>query len=189
VNPEYNEKEHREDKDKQLENEEIKDKEASKIDELEKELEEAKNKAESNLAGWQRAQADFVNFRRAAEQEKQEICKYASRDIIKNLLPVIDDFERVIDNIPEEDASKGWVEGLKLVDKKFRDTLAKQGVTSFNCLGKEFDPQCMDALSCGKGAKDMVIMEIEKGYKMNDKVIRPAKVVVGDGESDGEKEE
>lgn len=169
--------------------EEVKNGETSKIEELEKALEDARAKAETNRNGWQRTQADFLNFKRNAEQEKIEICKFANRDLILNLLPVIDDFERVIDNIPEEDAKKSWVEGLKLVDRKFRDTLEKQGISCIVSLGKEFDPNCMDAISCSKGVKDMVIMEVEKGYKMNDKIIRPAKVVVGDGETEGEKEE
>jgi molecular chaperone GrpE len=154
------------------------------IEELKKALEEERTKCESNLAGWQRAQADFVNFKRFTEQDKLETCKFASTNLIMIILPVLDDFERALTAIPHSETKHKWFEGLKLIDQKFKDILLKQGVEPINSLGQEFDPKFMDAITCGKGRKDIVLMEVEKGYKQYDKVIRPAKVVVGNGEEE-----
>ena len=152
------------------------------IEELRKALEEEKCKCEANLAGWQRAQADYLNLKRVAEQEKTDICKFANANLILNILPVIDDFERALAAIPSEESDNQWIEGFKLIDRKFRDILEKQGVVPILTLGMEFDPRFMEAVTCGKGQRDIVIQELEKGYKLQDKVIRPARVVVGTGE-------
>jgi molecular chaperone GrpE len=154
------------------------------IEELKKTVAEEKAKAEANLIGWQRAQADYVNYKRFAEQDKADTCKFANAGLLSNILPILDDFERALGAVPEEAAKNNWVEGLKMIDRKFRDTLQKQGVTSIPALGMEFDPRIMDAVTMGKGKKDMVVAELEKGYKLQDRVIRPARVVVGNGEED-----
>jgi molecular chaperone GrpE len=163
--------------------------ENSEIEELQKALGEQTAKAEANLVGWQRAQADFINFKRYTEQEKADSAKFANTVLLNSILPILDDFERAIASIPHEKADKKWLEGLKLIDRKLRDTLEKQGVTCIQAQGEEFDPRCMEALTTCAGKKDIVIKELEKGYKLFDKVIRPAKVMVGSGETESEKEE
>lgn len=163
--------------------------EISEIEELKKALLDEKSKCEANLAGWQRAQADFINYKRFAEQEKAEIGKYANISLVFNLLPVIDDFERALEAIQSEQADNKLVEGLNLINRKLQDTLQKQGIICIEALGKQFDPHIMEAVSCVKGKKDIVILELEKGYKLQDKLIRPAKVVVGTGEEEVNKEE
>jgi molecular chaperone GrpE len=152
------------------------------IEELEKALAEEKTKSEENLARWQRAQADFVNYKRFTEQEKAENLKYANANLLLNLLPVIDDFRRALAAMQSEAAASKWVEGLKLIDRKFQDALEKQGVSCIKSMGEEFDPRCMEALASGKGKKDVVVLEMQPGYKLNEKVISPAKVIVGSGE-------
>ena len=163
--------------------------EEDETEELKKALEEEKKKCEANLAGWQRSQADFINYKRFAEQERTEIGKYANVSLLFNLLPVLDDFERAIETIPEGKSDSKWVEGLKLIERKIQDTLQKQGITCIETLGQQFDPHVMEAVSCVKGKKDIVIHELEKGYKLQDKIIRPAKVTVGIGEEEVNKEE
>lgn len=167
----------------------LNDNETESNEELKKALEEEKARAEENLAGWQRSQADFINYKRFVEQEKSDTLKYANTNLLCNILPILDDYERALAVIPPEDAKKDWVEGLKMIDRKFRDILAKQGVTCISCLGQEFDPRIMDAVTCSAGKKDVVVEEIEKAYKLQDKLIRPAKVVVGSGEEQADKEE
>jgi molecular chaperone GrpE len=152
------------------------------IESLKKALETEKAKAEANLAGWQRAQADFVNYKRFAEQEKLETSKYMAGNILMTFLPVLDDLERAMAAIPHEDAKKKWLEGFKLIEKKFRAIIEKQGLISIKAGGEDFDCRTMDAITCIPGKKDVVIQELEKGYTLNDKVIRPAKVIVGGGE-------
>lgn len=153
-------------------------------EELKKALAEEQSKCELNLARWQRAQADFVNYKRYAEQEKLDTCKYANTNLLLNILPVVDDFQRALNSVPHSEAKHKWLEGLKLIERKFRDVLQKQGVEPINSVGEEFDPRFMEAITCGKGRKDIVLMELEKGYKLYDKVIRPAKVIVGTGEEE-----
>jgi molecular chaperone GrpE len=159
------------------------------LEELQKALTEQTAKAEANLIGWQRAQADFINFKRYVEQEKADSAKFANAVLLNSILPVLDDLERALASIPVEEANKKWLEGVKLVDRKFRDTLEKQGVSCIKAEGQEFDPHCMEALTTCAGKKDVVIQELEKGYKLFDKVIRPAKVMVGSGESQANEEE
>jgi molecular chaperone GrpE len=163
--------------------------EPNTVEELKKVLAEERARSETNLTGWQRAQADFVNYKRFTEQDKAETCKYASANLLTAILPVLDDFERALAAIPPTDNDQKWVEGLKLIDRKFRNVLEKQGVTGIMALGMEFDPRFMDAITTGKGKIDMVIQELEKGYKLQDKVIRPAKVIVGNGEEEPKKED
>ncbi len=158
------------------------------IEELKKTVAEEKAKVEANLIGWQRAQADFVNYKRFAEQEKTDIRKFANADLLSKILPILDDFERALGAVPEEESGSNWVEGLRMIDRKFRDILQKQGVAHITTLGMEFDPRTMDAVTMGKGKKDMVVAELEKGYKLQDRVIRPARVVVGNGEEDQQEE-
>jgi molecular chaperone GrpE len=159
------------------------------IQELKKALAEEKAKGESNLAGWQRAQADFVNFRRHAEQEKIDLSKFANVGLLVNILPVFDDLERALAAMPHGKANPQWLEGLKLIDRKFRDVLEKVGLCLIPTAGLAFDPGCMEALACQAGKKDFVILELEKGYRLHDKVIRPAKVIVGSGEEEPVKED
>jgi molecular chaperone GrpE len=160
-----------------------------KPEDLTKALAEEKAKAEANLNGWQRAQADFINYKRFAEQDKAETSKFANVNLLASILPILDDLERALAAIPPEDTEKKWVEGLSLINRKFKDTLRKQGVTQIQVLGMEFDPHIMEAITTSKGKKDMVVQEIERGYKLQDRVIRAAKVMVGSGEEEAEKEE
>ena len=156
--------------------------EASKIEELTSALAESKARCDANLAGWQRAQADYANLKRISEQEKADICKYANAGLLANILPVIDDLERAMAMVPEDLKGNKWVKGLIMINQKLVDTLEKQGITQIKAVGEEFDPRFMDAITCCPGKKDIVAHEVEKGYKLNDRVIRPAKVVVGTGE-------
>jgi molecular chaperone GrpE len=153
-------------------------------EELKKALAEEKSKCELNLARWQRAQADFVNYKRYAEQEKSDTCKFANTNLLLNILPVVDDFQRALNAVPHSEIKHKWLEGLKLVERKFRDALQKQGVEPINSVGEVFDPRFMEAITCGKGPENIVLVELEKGYKLYDKVIRPAKVIVGTGEEE-----
>lgn len=156
--------------------------ETGEIEQLRKTLSEQKAQCEANLVGWQRAQADFANYKRFVEQDKTETIKFANAGLLAAVLPVLDDFERALAAIPVDENTKKWVNGLELIRRKFKDTLTKQGVSQIQALGMEFDCRLMEAMTCAPGKKDIVVQELEKGYKLQDKVIRPAKVVVGTGE-------
>ena len=154
------------------------------IEELKKELAEARAKADANLAGWQRAQADLINYRKRCEQEKEETVKYANSNLILKLIPVLDNFDRAISSIPKEIADQPWVKGVSLIKENMFRILEAQGLKPIECEGVEFDPSQHEALMQCKGKENIVIKEIEKGYLYNNRLLRPARVMVGCGDNE-----
>ncbi len=159
------------------------------VEKLGQALAEEKAKAERYLANWQRAQADYINYKRQSEQEKDEIRKFANSAFVLNLLPILDDLERAFASLPPNPKTPGWLEGYKLIERKLRAILEAQGVSPIKALGEAFDPYLHEAVRQGKGKEGIVIEEVEKGYKFNDRVIRPSRVVVGSGEEAEEDKE
>ena len=155
---------------------------------LEKELAEAKKKADEYLANWQRSQADFTNYRRRTEQEKLDLGKYANGTLFCDILPVLDDLELALNHVPDKYASMDWVEGVRLVEKKFKSILEKQGVKPVCALGMSFDPALHEAIKQEKGPEGAVIAEVQKGYTLGDRLLRPSRVIVGSGEEQVDEE-
>ena len=151
------------------------------IEALKEALGEEKAKAESHLQNWQRTQADFINYKRRSEQEKEEMRGFANSVLICNLLPVLDDLERALSSIPPSLAKLPWVEGIRLIERKFHAVLEAQGVTPIKTKGKPFDPNLHEAAMSIMGREGMVVKELKRGYKLRDRVIRPATVAVGSG--------
>jgi len=127
-----------------------------------------------------------VNYRRRAEQEKEEIGRFGNTTIMLSLLPIMDDLERALASIPDNLVEYSWVDGIRLIERKLKANLEAQGLSQIKALGEPFDPNLHEAMMQGKGKEGIVVEEIEKGYKLNNRLIRPSKVVVGNGE---EKEE
>ena len=161
--------------------------EAEDAETLKQKLAEEKEKAESYLASWQRAQADFVNYKRRAEQEREAFNKFANSSLILSLLPVLDDLERALDSVPAK-RTHGWADGIILIERKFRTTLEALGLTQIKALGEPFDPNFHEAIRQDKGEEGIVIEELQKGYTLHDRLLHPAIVVVGNGEEE-EKED
>ena len=162
--------------------------ETEDMESLKQALAEAKAKAESHLANWQRTQADFINYKRRNEQERVEFSKFANASLVLSLLPFMDDLERALAAIPHKSARLPWVEGIRLIEHKFKTTLKAQGLTTIKSLGELFDPNLHEAVRQDKGKDGIVIEELQKGYKFHDRVIRHTMVVVGNGE-EAEKED
>lgn len=130
-----------------------------------------------------RLSAEFDNYRKRTLREKMELVSSASEDVIKALLPVIDDFDRAIDAMEKSDDTDAVREGVLLISSKLRDTLRSKGVTEIESLGKALDTDLHDAVAKVAGPKShkgKIVDVMQKGYKLNDKVIRYAKVVVGE---------
>ncbi|MBI2867514.1 MAG: nucleotide exchange factor GrpE [Chloroflexi bacterium] len=143
-------------------------------------LEEEKNKAQSYLANWQRAQADYINFKRRIEQERDELAKFSSAMLISQLLPIIDDLERAFGVADATLAGLTWVDGIKLVYRKLVATLESQGVKAMRTVGEPFDPRYHQAIQYVESADEgKVVQEMQKGYLLHDRVLRPAMVLVG----------
>jgi molecular chaperone GrpE len=159
------------------------------VETLKQALVEEKEKAEGYLANWQRSEADFINYKRRSEQEKEEIGKFANATLMLGLLPILDDFERAFNAIPDDQSNMSWVEGVRLIGQKLRTSLEAQGLSQIKALGEPFDPNFHEAVMQGKGKEGLVIEELQKGYKLRDRVIRPTRVIVGNGEEEEQKEE
>ncbi len=128
---------------------------------------------------WKRSAAEFINYKRRAEQERADSQRYANRDLIVALLPVLDDLERALAHVPAEQAGSEWVKGVQLVERKFRTILERQGVTPIEAVGQPFDPNLHEAVA---GSGTVVTQEYQRGYRMHDRVLRPSMVVVGEAE-------
>ena len=156
--------------------------ESEDMESLRQALAEEQAKAEANLAGWQRAQADFTNFKRRSEHERGEFSRFINAGLLLELLPVLDDLERALEHVPAKLSSAAWVDGVKLIYRKLSAVLEAQGLTQIEALGKPFDPNLHEAVRQEKGREGIIIEEIRKGYQLHDKVVRPNMVVVGNGE-------
>lgn len=148
-----------------------------------------KAKAEEYLAGWQRAQADFINYKRRCELEKEDLIKYGNAELLAKILPLLDDFELAFTHIPKGEAKTEFVKGWKALERKFKTILDSQGVTEIKALGEPFDPNLHEAMIQVDGEEGIIIQEFQKGYKLNDRVIRHSRVAVGSGRTKSDKEE
>ena len=158
------------------------------VETLKQALAEAKEKAEANLAGWQRAQADLTNYKQRSKQEMEEVSQFANTTLMLSLLPILDDLERAFAAIPPRLVKADWVDGIRLIERKLRASLEAQGLSQIKALGEPFDPYLHEAVRQAKGKEGVVVEELQTGYKFRNRVIRPTKVVVGNGE-EAEKEE
>jgi len=154
---------------------------AQDLESLRKSLAEEKARAESYLAQWQRAQADFLNLKRRNEQEKEEALKFANAMLILNLLPILDDLERAFSCVSARLAGLTWVDGIRLIQRKLQAVLQAQGLQEITATGQPFDPNLHEAVMQAEGEEGLVLEELQRGYKLRDRVIRPALVVVGKG--------
>ena len=142
-------------------------------------LQQARSQADAYLANWQRSQADFINYRRRMEQEKAEASKFSNAMLILNILPTLDDLERALTSVSRELAGFTWVEGVHLIYRKLQAILEAHGLSQIEALGQPFDPNLHEAVMYGEGEDGVVIAELQKGYRLHDRVIRPTLVKVG----------
>ena len=131
-----------------------------------------------------RAMADLQNYKKRAEEERSGLQKFAALNLIIQLLPIHENFKRAFEQKPEELEGNQWIEGIIIIEKQFKDVLEKQGITEITADDEHFDPLKHEAMMKGPGELDKVIEVFEPGYMMGDKVLKPAKVKVGDGSPD-----
>ena len=144
-------------------------------------LTEETEKSEKNFDSWRRAEADFSNYRKRTEQEKNEIYHSATCSVVLVMLPVLDDLERALASVPTESDKLPWVEGVRLICKKLRLSLESLGLEEVCATGQPFDPNLHEAVSQMEGEEGAVMSELQKGYKIKNKLIRPSRVIVGSG--------
>jgi len=155
---------------------------------LRKELVEEKEKADKYLANWQRNQAEFDNFKKWVVEDKKNTIQFANSSLIKELLPVFDDMIMALNTEPQKSNYADWVKGVRLIYHKLVASLETKGVTEIEAEGKAFDPKEHEAVMCREGPEGIVIEVIRKGYLLNNKVLRPSLVIVGEGQEKKEEQ-
>jgi molecular chaperone GrpE len=152
-----------------------------RLAELERELAQARQEAGENKAGWQRAAADFSNYRRRTEQERAASLGLASDMLLLKVLALADDLDRALAAMPAELQGSGWVDGIQAIDRKLRLLLESEGVTPIEARGRPFDPREHEAVAqqeTTEAPDQTVIDELQRGYRIRDRVLRPALVSV-----------
>lgn len=155
---------------------------ANSAAELKEELDKARADSAANLDGWQRTRAEFANYKKRTDAQSVETRQFAALSLIGKLLPVNDDFERAANHMPEALAGDTWLQGLMLVQRKLRALLDAEGVKAIEINANDvFDPAQHEAVSHedAEGIESgHVIEELQKGYKIGERVIRPTMVRV-----------
>jgi molecular chaperone GrpE len=152
----------------------------AKLEEMQAALATASENANENLRTAQRATADLANFRRRVEQDRGELTTLANAVLISKLLAVLDDFDRAMSHVPAG-IDESWLDGVRLVERKLRGVLEAEGVTQIEALGQPFDPNLHEAVVHEETADhpdNQVIGELQRGYRLRDRVLRPALVRV-----------
>ena len=130
-----------------------------------------------------RLHADFENFRRRTNKEKSELIMYGNKELILKILPVYDDFERAMELMEKSENKEAIVDGIKLIFNNFTGILQQAGLKEIEAKGKDFDPEIHEAITKIQASPEMkgkIVDALQKGYMLNDKIIRHSKVVVGE---------
>ena len=128
----------------------------------------------------QRSVAEFQNFRRRIDQERLRLKELASQDVMRSVLPLVDDLSRAIANIPDDERLSGLEEGLNAIERKFLAILERNGVTPVGAAGDRFDPAFHEAVATDESGDRSYVVEVyQTGYRQGDSVLRPAMVKVG----------
>jgi molecular chaperone GrpE len=151
--------------------------EAEPIDELAQAISER----DDYLDQLQRSRAEFINFKRRNEQERAALRQFVTRDVVSQVLPVVDDLSRAIDAIPESDREIGWVKGVEMIQSKLDAIIERLGITRVESLGQPFDPAVHEAIGTQPGSSGSTVVQVyQDGYRLGDLLVRPAMVMTGD---------
>ena len=157
------------------------------IEQLNGQLAETQAQADEYLTALQRERAEFLNFKRRTAEERERDLGLAGEDLIRKVLAVADDFDRAIDARPESIAEDAWFEGVAAIDRKLRALLESEGVSSISAEpGTAFDPREHDAIANVPGTgrpEGEIVEQVRRGYRLRDRVIRPALVAVAGGDA------
>ncbi len=142
---------------------------------------EAQKEAQANEDGWQRARAEFSNYKKRIERERTELFQRAALDTLQALLPIIDDFDRAFESVPEALEEDPWIGGVAMIQRKFAGVLEQYEVEAIDPTGELFDPNLHQAIGAEESDEvesGHVIATLQKGYRAGDTVLRLALVKV-----------
>lgn len=158
--------------------------EANKLKKIKDKLKACQSERQEFLDGWQRSKADSVNMKKRMEEEKKNITTYVTEEILQDLFPVLDAFEMVFKD--EEKLKKidpNWVKGIEYIQSQFKSVFNNRGIESFNPLKEPFNESehhSIELIETDNKKEDHIVLEVvQKGYKIGDRVVRPATVKVG----------
>jgi molecular chaperone GrpE len=150
-----------------------------KLEELKKKLEECQKKRDDYLAGWQRARADFLNYKKEEIERIEELLKYAGVELILKMLPILDNFDLVEKRLADRLKKDENLKGILQIKTQILDFLKNEGVKEMKVVGEKFDPNFHEAVETIEGKESgKILEETQKGYLLNGRVLRPAKVKV-----------
>lgn len=155
--------------------------ESKKINELKAKLKQTDLKIQEYLSGWQRAKADYLNLEIQTEKQRSEWMKFANMETIKEIIQILESFEHSLIQAPKEIKSHQWTKGIEQIVQQINGFLKAQGVEKIKTVGEKFNPDYHEALYREKGSEDkedIICKEIQAGYQMHGKVIKPAKVAI-----------
>ena len=144
------------------------------------ELQAAREEGQANFARYQRLAADFENYKRRTRQELGDRTQYANEELLRNLLPILDNLRRALDHAPEG-IDRNWFDGLRMVIRQFEDTLQAQGVSPIAAVGERFDPAQHEAIAreeTDEHEEGTIVEEMQPGYRLHERVLRPTLVKV-----------
>jgi len=151
---------------------------------ISQEEEKVENKEQAYLDGWKRCQADFENYKKRQAEAHKDLIKYSTENIIHQILPVLDNFHSSTDHIPEDQKNNPWVIGIMHIRKQLEDVLKDNGAEEIKVeIGDDFNPEIHEAVASeqeavGSEQKNKVSKIVSRGYKINERIIRPARVIV-----------
>ena len=156
-----------------------------KVHEQEHEQAKAQDETEKQMNALKealaRCMADMQNYKRRAEEDKMRFVKFANSELLKELIPIIDNFDRSCQHLPDSLKEDAWAKGVMHTHDDLMKALEKIGVKRIETVGKKLDPTKHEAVLQGPGEKDVVVEELEPGYMYHEETLKPAKVKVGDG--------
>lgn len=142
-----------------------------------------KKQAKEYLDGWKRAKADYLNLRKQAEKERQEVGQFVQAATVMEFIPVYDNLKRAVRHTPPDQKQTEWVKGLQHIQKQFEDLLEKMGLEPIETIGKHFDPNLHHAVSKVQQPgvpSGQIVDELKSGFKAGDRILQPADVVVAE---------
>ena len=147
---------------------------------IDPELQAARDEAQANFARYQRLAADFENYKRRTRQELADRTQYANEELLRKLLPILDNLRRALDHAPEG-IDRNWFDGLRMVVRQFEDTLQSQGLSPIPAVGEKFDPSRHEAIAreeTDEHEEGTIVEEMQPGYRLHERVLRPTLVKV-----------
>jgi molecular chaperone GrpE len=156
-------------------------------EELIQKIDQMKEASDKHHEMYLRAQAEVENIKRRSKKDKEDLIKYANENLIKDLLSVLDNLELALDHADNENSHPALKEGVELTLKGLKNTLEKSGLAEVKAIGEIFDPNVHQAVSQeedDKAGEGVIIRELQRGYTLNQRLIRPAMVVVSKGNPD-----